>query len=140
MPFTFSHPAIVLPLYRLVRRWVSLTGLIVGSIVPDFEYFIRMGTPSIYSHTFKALFWFNLPLGLLLCFLFHNVVRNALFSHLPYILHRRLSNFKRFNWNKYFRKNWHIVIISILVGAATHLLWDKFTHENGYVLKVAQYP
>jgi hypothetical protein len=136
MPFTFSHPAIVLPLYGLVRRWVSLTGLVIGSIVPDFEYFIRMKTPSIYSHTMLGLLTFNLPVGLLLCFLFHNVVRNSLFSHLPYVLNCRLSNFKRFNWNKYFRKNWHIIIISILIGAFSHLFWDKFVHENGYVPKL----
>lgn len=136
MPFTFSHPAIILPFYRLAHRWVSLTGLVVGSIVPDFEYFIRMKTPSIYSHTLPGLLTFNLPVGLLLCFLFHNVVRNSLFSHLPHILNCRLSNFKRFNWNKYFAKNWHIVIVSILIGAFTHLLWDKFVHENGYLPKL----
>lgn len=27
MPFTFSHPAIVLPLTFLPRQWFSLTGL-----------------------------------------------------------------------------------------------------------------
>jgi len=42
MPFTFSHPAIVLPLATLRRQWISATGLIIGSITPDFEYFIRM--------------------------------------------------------------------------------------------------
>jgi Domain of unknown function (DUF4184) len=136
MPFTFSHPAIVLPLYKLVGRWVSLTGIVVGSIVPDFEYFIRMKTPSIYSHTMLGLLTFNLPVGLLLCFLFHNIVRNCLFSNLPYHLSSRLANFKRFNWIKYFFKNWHIVIISILIGAFSHLFWDKFVHENGYLPKL----
>ena len=39
MPFTFSYPAIVLPLTYLPRRWFSLTGLIIGSLTPDFEDF-----------------------------------------------------------------------------------------------------
>ncbi|WP_240482010.1 DUF4184 family protein [Flavobacterium psychrophilum] len=39
MPFTFSHPAIILPLRYLPRQWFSLTGLIIGSLTPDFEYF-----------------------------------------------------------------------------------------------------
>jgi hypothetical protein len=133
MPFTFSHPAIVIPLYRVARRWVSLTGLVVGSIVPDFEYFIRMKTPSVYSHTTMGLFTFNLPVGLFLCFLFHNVVRNSLFSHLPYVLNSRLSNYKRFNWNQYFLKHWYLVIICIFIGAFSHLVWDQFVHENGYL-------
>ena len=137
MPFTFSHPAIVLPLQKLVGRWVSLTGLVVGSIVPDFEYFIRMRSEKGFSHTIPGVFLFDLPLGLLLCFLFHNVVRNSLFSHLPYFLNSRLSNFKRFNWNKYFIKNWYIVLISIIIGTASHLVWDAFTHENGFVFQIA---
>jgi len=116
-----------------MRRWVSLTGLVAGSIIPDFEYFIRMRTPSIYSHTLSGLLWFDLPLGLILCFLFHNLIRNPFFSHLPYFLHSRLSPYKRFNWNKYFLKNWYIVIFCILAGAFSHLLWDKFVHENGYI-------
>ena len=41
MPFTFSHPAAVLPLRLLPRHWFSLTGLVIGSMVPDFEYFLR---------------------------------------------------------------------------------------------------
>src|SRR3982751_1614052 len=107
MPFTFSHPAIVIPLQKLVGRWVSLTGLVVGSVVPDFEYFIRMRSEKGFSHSIPGVFLFDLPLGLLLCFLFHNVVRNSLFSHLPYFLNSRLSNFKRFNWNIFFVKHWY---------------------------------
>ena len=42
MPFTFSHPAIVLPLVRKSGHWFSATGLIIGSLTPDFEYFMRM--------------------------------------------------------------------------------------------------
>jgi hypothetical protein len=30
MPFTFSHPAIVLPLTFLPRQWFSFTGLVIG--------------------------------------------------------------------------------------------------------------
>ena len=43
-----------------------------------------------------------------------------------------LSIFKEFNWTKYFKENWIIVIISIIIGAASHLFWDSFTHYNGY--------
>ena len=136
MPFTFSHPAIILPLYRYAKKWVSLTGLIIGSIVPDFEYFLRMKSKSYYSHTLFGLFWFDLPLSLFLCFLFHNVIRNPLFSHLPNSLNSRLSNFKRFSWNSYFKKNWLTIVLCLLVGAFSHLVWDHFTHERGYVLKL----
>jgi len=105
MPFTFSHPAIILPLTFLPRQWFSLTGLVIGSLAPDFEYFIRMRIQSDYSHTISGLFWFDLPLGIILAFIFHNIVRDSFFDNLPTILKSRLAKFKSFEWNEYFKKN-----------------------------------
>ena len=136
MPFTFSHPAIVLPLSYLPRRWFSLTGLVVGSVTPDFEYFLRMRIQSDYSHTLKGLLWFDLPLGLLLAFVFHNIVRDMLFDNLPLAMKSRVVTFKQFDWNSHFRRNWLAVVISILIGAGSHLLWDSFTHEHGYFVEM----
>lgn len=135
MPFTFSHPAIILPLTFLPRKWFSLTGLAIGSLTPDFEYFLRMRIKSNYSHSIDGLFWFDLPLGLLLAFLFHNIVRDKLFDNLPTILKSRFSTFKYFNWNEHFKRNWFVVTISILIGAASHIFWDSFTHDHGYFVQ-----
>jgi hypothetical protein len=136
MPFTFSHPAIVLPLTFLPKKWFSLTGLVVGSLTPDFEYFLRMRVQSNYSHTGIGLFWFDLPIGIFIAFLFHNIVRNCLFDNLPPILNSRLSKFKQFEWNDYFKKNWLVVILSVLIGTVSHIFWDSFTHENGYFVQI----
>lgn len=135
MPFTFSHPAIVLPLTFLPRQWFSLTGLVIGSLTPDFEYFLRMRIKSNYSHTIDGLFWFDLPLGLLLAFLFHIIVRDRLFENLPTYLKSRFSTFKNFDWSKHFKQNWLVVTISILIGAASHIFWDSFTHDHGYFVQ-----
>ncbi len=135
MPFTFSHPAIVLPLTFLPRQWFSLTGLVIGSLTPDFEYFLRMRIKSNYSHTIDGLFWFDLPLGLLLAFLFHNIVRDRLFDNLPTFLKSRFLIFKQFDWNRHFKRNWLVVTISILIGAASHIFWDSFTHDQGYFVE-----
>lgn len=136
MPFTFSHPAIVLPLKYFSGKWFSLTGLVIGSLTPDFEYFIRMRIKSEYSHTVAGLFWFNLPVGLALAFLFHQVVRNALFDNLPIVLKCRLISFNQFSWYAYFKRNWFIVATSILIGAGSHLFWDSFTHVDGYFVQL----
>jgi uncharacterized membrane protein YvlD (DUF360 family) len=135
MPFTFSHPAIVLPLTFLPRHWFSLTGLVIGSLTPDFEYFLRMRIQSNYSHSISGLFWFDLPLGILLAFLFHNIVRNSLFDNLPAFLQSRFISFKQLDWNNHFKRNWISVLISILIGAASHLFWDSFTHDHGYFVQ-----
>jgi hypothetical protein len=135
VPFTFSHPAIVLPLTFLPRHWFSLTGLVIGSLTPDFEYFIRMKIQSNYSHTTAGLFWFDLPLGILAAFIFHNLIRDSLFYNLPGILKSRLTSFTKFNWNNYFKKNWLVVAISVFIGAVSHLFWDSFTHNHGYFVQ-----
>ena len=137
MPFTFSHPALVIPLTYLPKHWFSLTGLVIGSLVPDFEYFLRMKVTSHYSHTIGGLFWFDLPLGILLVFMFHNIVRNQLIKNLPSFLNSRFSTYIGFEWNTYFRKNWLVVLVSLLIGAASHLLWDSFTHNHGYFVEAA---
>ena len=136
MPFTFAHPAIVLPLDNLKSRWFSLTGLIAGAVVPDFEYFIRMHIYSIYSHTVKGLFWFDIPLGIVLVFLFHNIARNNLYDNLPAVLCKRLSPYKIFNWNNHFKNHWPVVLLSIFIGACSHLFLDAFTHPAGYFVKL----
>jgi len=135
MPFTFSHPAIILPLNYLPKKWISLTGLIIGSLTPDFEYFLRMKIESNYSHTISGMFWFDLPLGILLAFIFHNLVKNELYKNLPKILSERLLNIKELNWNKHFVENWKVIIISILTGTVSHIFWDGFTHNGGYFVK-----
>ncbi len=122
MPFTFSHPAIVLPLKNIFGKWVSLTGLIIGSLTPDFEYFIRMKIQSSYSHTITGTLWFNLPLGILLCFAFHNIVKRPLIENTPNFIQSRMT----------IKQNWIIVSLSIIIGAYSHIFWDSFTHSNTF--------
>lgn len=135
MPFTFSHPGAVLPLGYLPKRFVSMTGLVIGSMAPDFEYFFRMSANSYYSHTWAGLVWFDLPLTIILAFIFHEIIRNKLIDNLPAILAKKLIVFKRFNWKKYFRGNFIVVILSTMVGTATHILWDGFTHSHRHFVR-----
>lgn len=131
MPFTLSHVAAVLPLVRGRQSRLSATGLIIGSIAPDFEKFIRLGLHNRYSHTWPSIFYFSCPVALGLAFLFHGVVRDPLIAHLPAPLYRRLARFQDFDWSRHFRRHYGVVLISILLGATTHLLWDSFTHRQG---------
>ncbi len=130
MPFTFSHPAIILPLTFLPKRFYSFTGLVVGSLVPDFEYFFRLRLQSHISHDIAGLFLFNLPLGMLLAYVYHAYVRDAFIDNLPGFFRKHLLHFKGQHWSAYFRNNWLVVALSVLVGAASHIFWDSFTHAD----------
>lgn len=136
MPFTFSHPAAVLPLTCLPRRWFSLTGLVVGSLTPDFEYFLRMRVYSTFSHSWTGVFYFDLPLAIILASIFHLVVRDQLIDSLPNSVQGRLIIFKRFKWKSYLKKNMLIVLVSCIVGVMTHILWDSFTHQHGHFVQI----
>jgi hypothetical protein len=130
MPFTFVHPAAILPLRHLPSRWVSLTGLAAGSMAPDFEKFALLRLSNAYSHTWWSLLYFTLPVGLMLTFLFHLVVRDPLLCNLPAVFRKRLARFSSFNWPRHFRHYYLAVIFSILLGGVTHLLWDECTHDR----------
>jgi hypothetical protein len=132
MPFTFSHPAIILPLRYLPKKWFSLTGLVIGSLTPDFEYFLRMRVESRYSHTLYGIFWFDLPLAIVISFIFHTIIKNQLFNNLPENIRSRLLIYNNFNWNNYFKQSFLIVLISIVIGISSHIFWDSFTHRHGY--------
>ena len=136
MPLTFCHPAIVLPLKKLKPNWFSMTGLIIGSMSPDLEYFSRMEILATHSHLFLGVLYFDLPIALIYCFVFHLFVRNILINHLPDFFKERFTQFLNFDWINYFKKNWLIVIVSIIIGAYSHLFWDAFTHEWGYFAKL----
>ena len=88
------------------------------------------------SHTPEGLFLFDLPLGLLLVFVFHNVIRDPLFDNLPSFLQRRVMTFKTFDWNGYFIRHWFVVVWSLLLGAASHLFWDSFTHNHSFFVEL----
>lgn len=42
MPFTFAHPAAVLPFAKKHSKHISVTALILGSMASDFEYFYTL--------------------------------------------------------------------------------------------------
>jgi hypothetical protein len=56
MPFTFAHPAIILPLYKKPHLF-SMTALIIGSMVPDFEYFLKVAVKSALNHSLAGIFY-----------------------------------------------------------------------------------
>lgn len=128
MPFTLSHPSIVVPLYFIRKKYFSLTGLIIGSMIPDIKFFTSVYIIRNFSHNWEKAYWLGLPISLLLCFVFHNVIREPLIHYSPSAIGNRFSRYERFNWNRYFLNNWLIIILSILIGIYSHLMLDGFTH------------
>lgn len=134
MPFTAAHPALILPLIHRHSRWLSATGLVVGAIVPDFEYFFEIEKPFRTSHTLQGIFLFNLPVAILLALLFHAFIREVAVEHLPPLLRKRIKPQSNSKWFTYLRRNWLLFLVSIIIGALSHLLWDSFTELDSRML------
>lgn len=133
MPFTLSHSALVLPFLK--NKKLSATALIVGSMSPDFEYFFRMRMQSEISHTFWGIFLIDFPLGLIVMFAFHEIIKKPLIANLPPFLQQRLRELKQFDWVAYFKSNVVVVLTSFFLGTVSHILWDSFTHWDGYFVQ-----
>ena len=132
MPFTFAHPAAVLPLRRL--RPMSAVPLIIGAMTPDVPYYlpwrIVRHMPET-THTFLGSFTLDLPMGLsLLAFLW--LLRLPLAAPLGAEARAKcLGALERFGSRPL---NWALAPLSILIGAWTHLVWDSFTHQDGWMV------
>jgi hypothetical protein len=129
MPFTPAHIVAVLPLRNSRLVW---SALIVGAIAPDFEYFLRLAPDDGYGHTLAGSLLLTLPLAILALWLFHAIVKKPLIELFPDAAQRRLTKYAgEFCFGGLAR--FTLIVISIMVGMLTHLLWDSFTHPNTWL-------
>jgi len=134
MPFTLAHPAAVLPLLRKGRPWLSATGLVLGSMSPDFEYFIRLRPGGGFGHSLLGLLLMDVPLSLIVAGLFYGLVRKPLVRNLPAFLRNRLSYFQQHPWP--LSNLWSPrLLLGIIIGGITHILWDDLTHSRGPIAR-----
>ena len=127
MPFTLAHPAAVLP---FAKTRLPLSALVIGSVVPDFEYMMRLEMRSEISHTITGIFTFCVPFGFLALLLFHHLLKKPLIGLMPGTVQARLSAigtpFAFAPVRRFFT-----ILFCLALGAATHLAWDSFTHSDG---------
>lgn len=131
MPFTLSHAAAALPF----RPWRLVTSaLVVGTFAPDFEYFLRLSPEDRFGHTLRGAFILTLPLALAVLWTFHRFVKVPAAGLLPEGIERRVQPYLgKFRFGGPAR--FPLILVSLLLGIATHLFWDSFTHANAWIYK-----
>jgi hypothetical protein len=132
MPFTLSHPVISIPLRRYLGDFGILSALFIGAMAPDFVYMLPPEFVYYYrleSHSLMGLLTVCLPLGVGFFYLYHLLMAPVITSAFPKALKHRLPEHLLLGRCPP-SKNAHAVIVSILIGAATHIVLDAFTHEN----------
>jgi len=132
LPFTASHAAAAAP---LARFGFSLSGLVVGSFSPDFIYFILLVPLGRLTHTIQGVFLFCVPVGLVVLWVYHVLLKAPVAALFPEPIRKAILGEKLEASFLSIRKI-AMLAASVAVGAFTHLLWDGFTHETGWALRL----
>lgn len=132
MPFTLAHPAAILPLRRV--RLLRTVPLVIGAMTPDAPYFAPFRLPRRapeLTHSFLGTLTVDLPIGLAVLFLMW-LLRAPLTAPLWSSAESKcFSAMERFGKSA---SNWMLAPLSLLIGAWTHVLWDSFTHADGWMV------
>ncbi|MEU0986996.1 DUF4184 family protein [Streptomyces sp. NPDC005953] len=137
MPFTLSHAAAVLPGLRrdgTAHGPLVASALVMGSFSPDITYFAASVVPEAmawgdFTHGLIGLLTVDVLVTALLVGLWW-VVRDPLLALLPPPLHLRVRAWltgPAIRWGPSYLVRF---FVSAVIGAATHIFWDSFTHEG----------
>ena len=103
-----------------------MPALVIGSFAPDFAYFLFIPY-GLFAHSLEGMFLIDLPVSLVVFWLFYAFVRQPLLMLLPNGIRMRLNPGDG-NFSFWPPARLALIVISILIGTATHILWDSFTH------------
>lgn len=121
---TLSHPAAVVPLRRL---GLPMTAMVIGSVVPDVPLFLGWPDGYALTHSVAGVLTVDAAATMVLLAIWFTVARDALIDLSPAAVRSRLAPHARLT-----RRQWCLAPLAAVVGAATHVFWDAFTHTGGW--------
>ena len=144
MPFTLAHPAAVVPFKQSrLANWLAkktkdeyfvFSALLVGSIGPDLGYLWPGFASQVFTHTLAGVILFGLPTGLCLLWLYHRFLKLPLLGLLP-AEHRRVIEPHCGHFSFWPHRRLAAIIFSLFIGALSHIVWDSFTHGQGWMVQ-----
>ncbi len=129
MPFTVAHIAAVLPARRWCTRGGQFSALAIGTMMPDLPYFTGAMVWNVKAHSLHSLLWWSAPLGVLIWWFWHAVAKFGVAACLTPLVRSQLAVRGLLCPPEIGRAQAAALCI---VGALTHIVWDGFTHFNGF--------
>ncbi len=130
VPFTVSHVAAVLPVVGRSER-LPAAALVIGSMTPDYPWFLTRVRTSQLSHSPLGLVTADLVVGFLAFAVWRLWVQRPVRDLLPRPVGERLPQpaagaVRDLRW----------AALAVVLGALTHLVWDSFTHAGRWGVEV----
>jgi len=132
MPFTLAHPAAILPLRGI--RYLRTAPLVIGALIPDLWYYLPGALARLVpqTHSFQGSVTIDPLLGyatLVAVFVLRAPLTALLRPRARWLCLQALAPFRAS------AREWLLAPIAILLGVWTHIAWDSFTHEGGWVVR-----
>lgn len=130
MPFTVSHAVVALAVRRLP---VPVAAVAIGSMAPDAVLFAPFLPPYEDAHSWWGVPTIDLAVSLVVLATWWCLVRPAWAPVVPG-LRRRLPP----GWGhrpSLGPRDALPVVVGCVLGSVTHVVWDGFTHEDGFVVR-----
>jgi hypothetical protein len=125
-----AHAAAVLPFFRLSHRGLTPTALIIGACAPDLSYVYALRELGDFAHVFPGFILFCVPVGLAVLLWLEALILPALRLALPEVAGIQWGRFVRTEGLPRTPLAWLLTAVALVLGAATHVLWDGFTHHT----------
>lgn len=133
MPFTLAHPIATAPIWWLSRRRLDLSALFIGSMMPDIAYFIHLQPVQNIGHRGYGVLVQGLPWGLVLLAVMQYGLKRPCLALMPSQIVKRISP-EPYCFLPLGRLS--IIVLSLVIGAFSHIGWDAFTHSTGWGVRL----
>lgn len=121
MPYTLSHTLTALPITLLTKHRIPMAALMVGSMSPDFPYLLALAPVNAPGHSLLGVLEYCVAPSLFVLALWYRWLERPLLNLLR--LPRREIVFGVWAYC--------MILIGILLGAYSHVLWDATSHIDG---------
>lgn len=133
MPWTFAHPAAAVLVRRFGGASLPLSGLAMGSLSPDFGYYVGAFGLATHAHTLRGTLEVCVPSAFVLLLIVLRL-RGFLVAPVPQPHRRAIECLP--SPSLLSTANTARMLAALWVGAMTHVGWDSFTHAGGAMVSV----
>lgn len=133
MAFTPAHAAAALPVARRLgaARPAVLAALVLATMAPDAPYFVPVPVSRDVTHSLRGVVGIDALLSLVALLAWLVAVRQPVRDLAPAWVRSRLrSSALHLRWSDV-----PLAYAAVVLGGLTHLVWDAFTHQEGWAVE-----